>query len=168
MIRSTLVLFLGILSSASIQAQNQPCDHIANTGELNCIYEIVGTDSCPLTANRLCPGGRCYPRILGEEEFFACVNADTNTQFYGWENLSPGSTAPKWSAPPTGQNGLGSAISSALACGRYYECYCFQDNTLPYNPLDPYDNVLCKSRSCGLEILWTLATIPNAGCMPPQ
>jgi hypothetical protein len=119
-----------------------------------------GQDSCASDPSEPCPTGGCYSTPVFDEVLrYVCVK-DANANSYqtiGYINLSPGATAPKWSKPGPGQAGWSSQISSAVACGRIYQCSFSYDEAT--------DTKFCKARECGLEILWTLAKRSNPRCV---
>lgn len=131
-------------------AQNEPCDELVNTGELDCLYEVIGQDSCSLDESTPCPSEGCdwFETIPGLAEL-VCLKGSDSYQQYGWVNLSPGSTAPKWSGPPAGVNGRPSMVTSAIACSDVLVCTCITDKDTGITT--------CEAISCGHDILLTLA-----------
>lgn len=163
--RKLLCIAMLLVFGNSALAQNQPCDEVINSGETNCIYSVVGTDSCPTLAEA--PSVPC-PTGCGRDAWgWYCQGPLPNTsQSIGLVNLNTGATAPKWSAPPPGQMGWTSTITSAIACAIYYECECKVDPNHPFDPFNPLAAGTCESKQCGLAMLWTLAKTPTPPGQP--
>lgn len=160
-----VLMYLGFGHAAS--AQNQPCDVVVNTGERNCIYQVVGQDSCPVPLDSNgdpisgCPENTVCQLFYNEEEediLNYCVDADESAQLEGYESSQTTATAPKWSSPPPGVSGKASTISSAVACGAYYKCTCSEEDPIT-------EESHCLQTQCGFAILWTLTPIDNVGCI---
>lgn len=158
------VVFCCVIAGNTV-AQNQPCDEIVNTGETDCIYEIVGQDQCLIEPTNACPAGaecKLFTNVGTGSQFIACESAlePDHPQISGYEDNGVTTTVPKWSAPTGMQNGNGSSISFAIACGVRSRCYCDPDIYT--------GKVYCRSKVCGLTILWSLEKNADVSCTAPS
>ena len=141
-------------------------DVVVNEGEHNCIYEIVGTDSCPSIEEA--PSAPCPSGCGQDSQGWFCALAGYNhiSQSTGFVNNNTGATAPKWSAPSAGVSGWVSTITSAVACGVIYDCNCKVNPNAPFDPSNPNAAGTCESKQKGLSMLWTLAKLqPELRCV---
>lgn len=144
--RVLLVLFASFCCQVTL-GQNQPCDKIINSGEVDCLWQQIGSESCPNDQSNMCQANNpCVDNQISIP--WSCL--DSNGAMMGpyggqgVEVLSTSFSVPKYSQAPVGQNGRPPIVTSGFACKRFYKCICEGDES---------GLQICRQTPCGLAIL---------------
>lgn len=145
--RVLLVLFASICCQVAL-GQNQPCDRIINSGEVDCLWQQIGSESCPNDQSNMCQANNPCVDNSPISVVWSCLdsNGDTMPPYgtKGVEVLSTSFSVPKYSRAPSGSNGRPPNVTSGFACKRFYSCTCEADES---------GLQICRQSTCGLAIL---------------